>query len=196
SIMQTRAPNLRTVRLAYLPLALFVVVAMLAACGDDGDDGEGSPNGDNSLTEEVGTPTVGAPPTGELLESLPADYPETFQLYPDAKVTDTARFADQVRVTLATSDSRDAVASFYRLVVRTEPWQPLAETEDAGRGLLVIRFQHVDDPVRGQVTIITTLQEPDEPIEVSLQFTVPEIVGEPLPTASPIGRSQSSPTGD
>ncbi len=201
--MRRCALNLWTVRLACLPLALFVVVVVLAACGDDGDDAGRSPNGVDSPTEDAGTPSDGAdrtlapPPTGDLLESLPVDYPETFPLYPDARVTDTARFADQVMVTLETTDSSDSVASFFRDVVRTEPWEALAETDDSGRGVLIIRFQHADDPVRGQVTIKTTnTQEAGGPIQVFLQFTVPEVVGEPLPTASPVGRSQSDPTGD
>ena len=199
--MRSRALNLRTTRLACVPLALFAVAVVLTACGEDGDDVDRSPNGVGSPTEEAGTPTDGADrtdgsaPTGDLLESLPADYPETFPLYPGSRVTDTARFADQVRVNLETGDSHESVASFFREVASTEPWEPLAETDDAGRGLLVIRFRHVEDPVRGQVTIVTA-QEAGEPIQVSLQFTVPEVVGETPPTASPADRSQPSPTGD
>ncbi len=201
--MRTHALNLPTIRPAYLSLALFVLAVVLTACGGNGgDEADRSPDGTDSPTEGVGTATdganrtVGAPPTGELLESLPDDYPETFQLYPNASVTQTARFADQVRVTLETSDSRDSVASFYRDVVRQEPWEPFAETDDTGRGLLIIRFRHVDDPVAGQVTIITTSSEAGAPLEISLQFTVPEVVGETLPPVSPIGQSQSTPTGD
>jgi len=173
--MQTYRPrrNLIPAFLAISLLSLFI----LGACGDNGDgSSDGSPS--PSATATGPTPTI-------PYDRLPVGYPEGFPLYPDSTIAQTARFQNQVHVSLESDTSGEAIATFYREVINEEPWEPLVETRDDTQGVLVLRFRNTVESITGNVTITATsgtLQEGRS--NIAFVFVLPEPAGSPA-TATP-----------
>jgi hypothetical protein len=158
----------RSLILAFLA-AMIGSLLLLAACGDDDDGGDD----DVSPTASGPTPTI-------PYDLLPVGYPQDFPLYPGATIGQTARYENQVHVTTESDTPGEVIANFYREIVREAPWQPLLETLDDTRGVIVIRFQNPDEGITGNVTVTSTtgsLQE--DRSNVSYVFVLSEPAGSP-----------------
>jgi len=136
-----------------------------------------------------GTPGI----TGELPEDIPEDFPQ----YANATVSQTTRFGGLILVTLDSDDKREDIAGFFREALSKRPWKVNLVQDLPEQGMVVISFAHLDERIRGTVSIISI---PDtEATVITLRFIMPESVGTPVPgaplTPTPEGGVSPSPGG-
>ena len=142
---------------------LLLPFLLLAACGG-GDGGE--------------------PATPQLPEGFPADFP----IYEGATITAASRISaaqgDIYAIGMETTDTADAVRSFYEGRLAVAPWEVTNVVEISEENTVVVEFARAQGGGQGGTLAIKEEQTDGHKTVIAVSLPAPS--GTPGPTASPV----------